>query len=464
MKNKKIVRQFQKHIIITLAMIAVLAVITVFGISRRRTRILPNDSELFIDVTSAFADGTSTTETYRMEMTEADGSQKFQKENHVLDGASQETESQETEDEEVKLVAVYTIDGEQAEDVLLLDPSAVQTGTTLSVSNIQNGFAKLSEQEQRTYTILGYLSVPLPVMYALLGVIISCYIFYRIYMKEPIEKLEAATQKISSRNLDFKLTSTSKNELGRLCDSFEQMREALVLTNQEMIQMMEERKRLQSSVAHDLRNPIAIMKGYLEMLEEDPKEPFHQEIKTLSQTVERMENYVDSVNEIHKLEDMEPDRKEVVLSECIPGWERDLQVLAAGSGIDLVFYNHYLDPACGEEVWNMDSHAILRVLENVVGNSLRYADKCIEVTVDSKSDQTGHKELVFEIQDDGPGYPQKLLKNPDLYFFTTDQKSGHMGMGMTICRLICRKHQGSIVLSNSPEGGARTVITIGCKD
>lgn len=455
MKNKKIVGQFQKHIIVTLLIIAFLALITVFVLSGWRTSILPNDSELFIDVTSVFADGKTYTETYRMEIAEGDGSQKFEKENHVLD-----EDDTETDDEESKLVAIITTEGDAAEDVLLLNPSDVQTGTTLSVSKIQNGFSKLSEKDRRTYTVLGYLRVLLPVIYSLFGVIISCYIFYRKYMKDSIEKLEDATEKIAGRNLDFTITSDSKNELGRLCDSFEQMREALVCTNQEMFQMMDERRRLQSSVAHDLRNPIAIMKGYLEIMEEESGDKFREEIQTLSQTVNRMEDYVDSVSKLGKLEDMEPDLKEEVISECILGWERDIRMLAADSGICISYHNHYSESASADEKWIIDANAVARVLENIIGNSLRYAKKCVEITVDITVDQTGQKELVFDIQDDGPGYPQKLLRNPDLYFFTTEQKNGHMGMGMTICRIICRKHQGSIVLSNNSEGGAHTVVKI----
>lgn len=71
-----------------------------------------------------------------------------------------------------------------------------------------------------------------------------------------------------------------------------------------------------------------------------------------------------------------------------------------------------------------------------------------------------NEELIFDIQDDGKGYPEKLLKNSDLYFFTTEQKNGHMGMGMAICRIICKKHHGSIEISNNESGGAHTIIKI----
>lgn len=445
MKKKKLVRQFQKHILFTVVIIALMAGISVFVISQWRTKILPNDSELFVDVTSTFADGTERTDTYRLESDKADGSQEFKKENTV-------------EEENPKLFAVYTADGEEEDNVLLINASNVQTGTTVSVSKIQNGFSKLSESQQRTYLTLGYLRFVLPMIYSLFGVIISCVIFYRSQMKRPIEILEAATEKISNRNLDFQIHSNCKNELGRLCDSFEQMREALVENNEEMFQMMDERRRLQSSVAHDLRNPIAIMKGYLEMMEGNASGSgaFRNEIRTLTMTVDRMEKYVNSVSEINQLGDMELELEEVDVEDCIAHWERDMQILAKSSGIEIVFLKDNLQKSQDNVKWIMDVDAISRVLENIIKNSCRYAKSRITVNMDVK----GQKELIFEIEDDGPGYPEKLIRNADLYFFTTEQKSGHMGMGITICRIICKKHQGSITILNNEKGGAKTIIKI----
>lgn len=461
MKNKKIVRQFQKHIIITLIIIAALSVLTVLAITQWRTQILPDDSELFVDITSTFADGKSRTETFSMQMKNADGSQKFEQKNDVTCGSEP---SVDITDDESEIVLLVGVSGAGAnENVLVLDPSEVQTGTSLSVANVQNGFSKLPKSKQQNYTILGYLRFILPVVYSLFGIILSCYVFYRMHMKKTIEELETATEKISNQNLDFEITTSSRNELGRLCDSFEQMRKALVKSNTEMFQMVEERRRLQSSVAHDLRNPIAIMKGYLEMMASESADcdSYKSEIETLCLTVNRMEEYVDSVSEINKLEDMELDLKEETIGECAERWQRDIELLAGESSIK-VQVNHALTEADATKAWQIDVNAITRILENVITNSLRYASSNIEVLVrmDRQDEPDGQQMLVFDIQDDGPGYPSKLLKNPDLYFYTTEKSSGHMGMGMTICRIICKKHQGSIEFSNNPEGGARTIIKI----
>ena len=434
--------------LVTVVIIALMAVISVLGITYLRHNILPSDTELFIDVTSTFADGKSKTKTYRLDLASADGSRKYKRKNDLEFKSA--NDAAKTGESGLEIEADSDILG-----IMVLDPAKVQTGTSFTVSKIQNGFSKLSRQDQKLYTVLGYLQYILPVLYSFMGVIVSCFIFYRREIRSPIAVLAEATDKISNYNLDFEISSDCRNELGRLCDSFEKMREALADNNKEMLEMIEERRRLQSSVAHDLRNPIAIMKGYLEMMEDnfDEKnfsgENFLDEIKALSMTVDRMEEYVKSVSMINHLGDMELEPRDEDIAVCIDNWEKDMSILAKNSGIDIRFVKDDV----GHENWKLDVSAISRVLENIIKNGCRYARTKIQIKV-SLCD---YHELQFDITDDGPGYPDKLLKNPDLFFYTTEQKNGHMGMGMTICRIICKKHHGSIEISNRKKG-ARTII------
>ena len=67
MKKKYLNIQFQRHMLITVAIIALMALVSVLGITYCRRSILPSDTELFIDVTSTFADGKSDTKTYRLD-------------------------------------------------------------------------------------------------------------------------------------------------------------------------------------------------------------------------------------------------------------------------------------------------------------------------------------------------------------------------------------------------------------
>ncbi len=91
--------------------------------------------------------------------------------------------------------------------------------------------------------------------------------FYRKKLNKPLKLLENSMEQISNKNLDFELYYNSNDEMGRLCCTFEEMRQTLEKTYKELWKMIEERRLVQASVAHDLRNPISIIEGYAEYLQ-----------------------------------------------------------------------------------------------------------------------------------------------------------------------------------------------------
>ena len=109
-------------------------------------------------------------------------------------------------------------------------------------------------------------ALTIPVSY--LGAIILCaVIFYRRKLRRPIEILNAASEKIAENDLGFTVEVPCGNELGRLCESFEKMRAALLELNREHWAQMEERRRLTAAFAHDLRTPLTVLRGRASLLE-----------------------------------------------------------------------------------------------------------------------------------------------------------------------------------------------------
>lgn len=80
---------------------------------------------------------------------------------------------------------------------------------------------------------------------------------YHKILEPPITVLMDATAHIQDRDLNFQITFDGQDELGQLCTAFEKMRQTLYENNRQLWSMLEERRALQASVAHDLRNSIA---------------------------------------------------------------------------------------------------------------------------------------------------------------------------------------------------------------
>ncbi len=90
--------------------------------------------------------------------------------------------------------------------------------------------------------------------------------FHNRRLKPAIELLDGAASKIASEDLDFSLSYPRGDEMGRLVSSFETMRSSLAAGQRALWRTVEERKRLNAAFAHDLRTPLTVLHGTVEMM------------------------------------------------------------------------------------------------------------------------------------------------------------------------------------------------------
>ncbi|MDE6595207.1 MAG: sensor histidine kinase, partial [Oscillospiraceae bacterium] len=94
----------------------------------------------------------------------------------------------------------------------------------------------------------------------------------------------------------------------------------------------------------------------------------------------------------------------------------------------------------------------MQVYENLVSNAARYAREkiCVSFTVEEKG-------FFIEVCDDGEGFSAEGLKKAAEPFFrdenNKDGGKNHFGLGLYICRVLCEKHGGKLILGNSSVGG-----------
>lgn len=224
--------------------------------------------------------------------------------------------------------------------------------------------------------------VALPVFFSLAGILLCGLLFYRKKLKTPISLLSSATEQIAEQNLDFQISYPSADEMGALCASFEQMRQTLKENNQKLWDMLEERRRLQGSVAHDLRNPIAIIQGYAQYLQLNlsgggiSKEKISFVVANILQTSHRLERYTDSLRTISRLEELEAQLQPVDFPSLSADMREDFTLLTEGRKIGLDWKN-----AVAEKELNLDAKILYRILENLIGNAVRFANQRIAVQI-----------------------------------------------------------------------------------
>ena len=329
-------------------------------------------------------------------------------------------------------------------------------GADFSVESVEASFSSLRPKKKLLYRAAGISMVGLPLLYSTLGTIGCAWWFYRNKLAPAIQVLDEAVQHISDQDLDFTVACKSKNELGRLCDSFEKMRQALYENNLQMWRTIEERRTMQASVAHDLRNPLSIMSGYVEYMQRNissgtlTTEKLNRTLFNLAATTKRMERYTDYIRDLDAIEDTEIHLTEVTLPAFLRDAADSVQVLARTEGIQMRCTYQIPDIRV-----SLDKEIFYRVLENTVSNAVRYAKESVLLEFEHQSDM-----LYVRIIDDGKGFSEKMLKKRNSLYYTEDVTGEHMGLGLATGRILCAKHGGGIKLTNHDPHGACVEISI----
>lgn len=296
----------------------------------------------------------------------------------------------------------------------------------------------------RSISIAQILCIPFCYLSAL---VICASKFYKRKLKEPIETLDAASERISENDLDFTIEAKTQNELGRLCSSFETMRSSLVENNSEMWRQMEERRRLNAAFSHDLRTPLTVLKGHAAMLAtslpegKSTAEEAAEEIRIMQTHIARLENYVDAMAHLQRLEDAEIHRSAVDVSSFSRALYDSAVIICRDKTVQL----SVTQP---ETSANIDQDIVMQVCENMLSNSSRHAASTVYLNVFSD-------DVMFSvtIQDDGAGFSAEALYKASSPFYK-GRESGptHLGLGLNICNILTHRHGGGLYISNSTLG------------
>lgn len=293
--------------------------------------------------------------------------------------------------------------------------------------------------QQRILSVLGFIQIVSCIVLPMGGLALSGVLYYNIKLKQPIAVLLNGITRIQNNDLNFSLPVSSNDEMGQLCAAFEGMRSELLNSNRLLWQQAEERKRLNAAFAHNLRNPITVLKGTVKLLQQGIQDK--QTIDRLDSYTLRIEQYVEAMSSVQKLEQLSLQPKEIELSILRSELQETAKLLALSKKVSLS------TPSIGRVV--VDHGLFLTVAENLIGNAARFAENEVSIQIVLQRDA-----LHLIISDDGPGYPSSITQNGPKPFETMSSSSSHFGMGLYSSKLLCEKHGGSLILENCSGGGA----------
>ena len=421
-KRQSLKRSFMEAVAITMLIVFLCSGLAIFGCYRLQKHILPDSNEVWLTQQTTAPDGTVTEAKLR----------------YVLNGPPEP-------------FGQLVVDGQEHNEA--------QEQTSYRIERIESSYSMLSSKAKTAYRASQICMVLLPLVFAVIGITLCAWWFYHKILEPPITVLMDATTHIQDQDLNFQINFDGRDELGQLCTAFEKMRQTLYENNRQLWSMLEERRALQASVAHDLRNPIAIMTGYVEYLQENRQggtltdEKLEKALTNLGITAERMGRYTDTMRDLGAIEETEVHRREVELPEFLQHMADSLSILFQNTEVRFACDFHV--PA-GRVV--LDGELLYRVLENLISNALRFAEHQIELAF-----YLEHGTLSATVTDDGPGFSEKLLQKKTALFYSEDTSGKHLGLGLAVSRVLCQKHGGTIELSNRLPHGAYVKATITIK-
>jgi len=274
----------------------------------------------------------------------------------------------------------------------------------------------------------------------LLSMLISGLVGYRMARRSlrPINDITDAAQAVASGDLSRRLeSSVHDEEIQTLVESLNKMFESLEAN-------FNSHKRFVSDTSHELRHPITILKGEIEvaLLQERSPEEYRALLKQLFAISNRMQHIV---NDMLTLAQADAGTLE------IPQDPVDLSLLLQEVGQDhLMLFSKrkiHLDMDIQEDLVIIgDQHRIERVFYNLLNNAFRYAPENSTVTLSAIADG---EHAIIQVLDEGEGVAAKDVPHLFERFFRADdartnQQGEGAGLGLAICKHIVHAHQGEL--------------------
>lgn len=285
------------------------------------------------------------------------------------------------------------------------------------------------------------------------GVMLS--LFLHKTLVSPINELNVAMRHIKNGDFEYRLEPKEDDgEINDLYRNYEDMRLRLKDNAEEKIHREKQNRELISNISHDLKTPITAIKGYSEGIMDgiaDTPEKMERYVKTIYNKANDMERLI---NELTVYSSIDNNRIPYHFHKiCVADYFNDC---IEEVGLELENKNfklNYTNLVSQDTMIIADPEQLKRVVNNIIGNSVKYMDKPdgeINIRILDEVDA-----IRVEIEDNGKGIAQKDLQNIFDRFFRTDTSrnsgTGGSGIGLSIVKKIIQDH-GGYIWATSKEG------------
>ncbi|HWI53933.1 MAG TPA: ATP-binding protein [Symbiobacteriaceae bacterium] len=267
-----------------------------------------------------------------------------------------------------------------------------------------------------------------------------------------LSHLREAAHHLDLRDLSRRVPVEGRDEIADLAQSFNHMADRLEAEERS-------RRQLLADVAHELRHPLSVMKGRLELMQEGRTALEPEALLPLEDEVIRMTRLVGDLRDLSLAEvgGLSLNRTQVDLGALLSGLLINLEPVAAAKEIALTAA---VEP--GLTPVDADPDRIRQVLLNLITNALQYTGQGGRVSVEARVQP--NRMVAISVADTGPGIAPEDLPYVFDRFYRGDKSrsraTGGSGLGLAIVRSLVELHHGKVSVQSKPGEGTCFTLTL----
>lgn len=271
----------------------------------------------------------------------------------------------------------------------------------------------------------------------------------------PVGELTAAARRMAKGELAQTVDVHTRDEVGELADAFNQM-------SQDLAQADRTRRQMTADIAHELRNPLTVMGGYLEAMRSGDLQPTQARLQSVFEEIQNLELLVEDLRTLSLADAgaLSLDRQPLAPRELLNRVASRYAQQAAKKQVTLS-----VEAAADLPVIQADEARMMQVLSNLVSNALRHTPSNGKVRLSAYG---SGKNVRFLVADTGEGISPEDLPRVFDRFYRADRSrqagDGELGLGLAIAKAFVQAHGGRISVESTLGQGSTFLVEMTAAD